>query len=226
MTRKCKKAQLIIEHGGVYRRVASLRFGKGEFFLVPEQKSASLRCGTWDFEKGETRVDVEFDTGGEAQGRGLHLSFHRDGRVHAREGNTEYARTDGCPLTELSGHAHVATIEISSIDRLPVLERKIRRNLSAKQDWIFPCPATMTRGRFPIFVAQRRADLPADELNVFPVRGGDLPLFVGLRLMGQTTYRGPDAKDLVVIGGWDPRIESTEEPDRFVWVSVELQPPS
>ena len=202
--------------------MAKLLFGTGEFFVIPEQVGSKVTCGKWSFGKGETSADVDLASGHRAVGRGFHLSFHRDGRVHAREGSTEYARCDAPPLAETGRATHVATIEVASLRSLPALGRPTKRRRSAKQDWVFDCPREMVRGRFPIFVSSNLADIPETKFNRFKIDGGSRTLYLGLRLMGHTTEWGPDARDLIVLGGWDSRNQDPDNPDEFVWVSVAM----
>jgi hypothetical protein len=80
----------------------------------------------------------------------------------------------------------------------------------------------MTRGRLPLFLSLDPKGLPEREFSRFQVDGGARPLFLGMRLMGQTEDWGLTPHDLLVLGGWDVRIGDARTPDGFVWVSVTM----
>ena len=231
--RGLKTILLVIKLDGELRRVAKIRIGKGEFFLIPEQRGAKVRCGGSHLDMTALKSNADLSLGHDALPHGFHLSFHRSGRVHARGGEVphqrvkpQYACVIGCPLDEMPRAMHVATIQMINPRDLPPLGRPLGKGGQSNNDLWFQCPPTMARGHFPIFLSNELDALDSAEFNRVIIFGGLKPLCLGTRLMGYTEDWNCPAHDLLVIGGWDPRRPAGSPPNQFVWVTVSMAPGS
>ena len=220
------KIHLLMMHGGSVRRAVRFHLGKGDLYIIPDLPAKTARCGEGELKEGEDRANPPLPKEGE-EGRGLHLSLHRDGRVHVKSATNYMAGPlQSLPLGELRGQ-HIASIVIPAFESLPRLERDINRDRGKEEDYVFPVPDGCESARITVHVSKEAGVLTrSGGFTSLTFTGEDnSELHLGLRMIGKKERLGPDPSGLILIGGWRPDEYQGEDPrraQRFLFVKVDL----
>lgn len=139
------------------------------------------------------------------------LSIHQTGQVHIKGSDGTVGPIYISPFVDIECK-HIATVVAEKFSVLPNLEGKIR-NKSKYKDILLKVDELDKGGRIVIYLNAQESIFPVDCNLNFELKRPTLnkPLYFGVVAFLQDALGNDDKSGMMIISGWDPQKEVTDE---------------